>query len=96
MTMRNAFEDLATEVSNSDIAFLMRRVLNHLLSPLGFDKALRRYRQTAIIESGTVTTVTTVTTVSNLTNVGGRDAGQMLINPTNRTSWALNVRSRIT
>ena len=93
MTMRNAFEDLATEVSNSDIAFLMRRVLNHLLSPLGFDKALRRYRQTAIIESGTVTTCSTV---GNISQIGGRDAGTMLINPTSRTSWALNVRARIT
>ena len=99
MTMRNAFEDLATEASNSDIAFLMRRVLNHLLSPLGYDKALRRYKQSTVIESGTVTTVTTVTTcttVGNVSQIGGRDAGQMLINPTNRTSWALNVRSRIT
>lgn len=86
MSLRNAFEDMATEQSVSDTATLMRRVLLFLLSPLGYDKALRRYRQTAVIESGTVTT---------LNQIAGRDAGQMLINPTNRTSWALNVRSRI-
>ena len=105
MTMRNAFADMATEVSASDASALLRRILLMLLAPLGYDKSLRRFRQTAVIESGTVTTVTTVTTVATVTTVGavttlnqiaGRDAGTMLINPTNRTSWALNVRSRIT
>ena len=96
MTMRNAFEDMATEESVSDAATLMRRVLLFLLSPLGYDKSLRRYRQTAVVESGTITTVTTCGTVTTLNQIAGRDAGQMLINPTNRTSWALNVRSRIT
>lgn len=102
MTLRNAFEDMATEASASDGATLLRRMLLLLLAPLGYDKSLRRYRQTAVVESGTITTVTTVTTVttcgtvSNVSQIGGRDAGQMLINPMNRTSWALNVRSLIT
>lgn len=92
MTMRNAFADMATEVSASDGATLLRRMLLLLLAPLGYDKSLRRYRQTAVIESGTVTTVNTVT---NLSNIDGRP-GAMLINAQSRQSWALNVRSRIT
>ena len=63
-----------------------------LLAPLGYDKSLARYRNTAIIESGTVTTVTTVT---GLTNINGRN-GDMLINSSGNTAWALNVRARIT
>lgn len=92
MTMRNAFADMATEVSASDGATLLRRMLLLLLAPLGYDKSLRRYRQTAVIESGTVTTVNIVT---NLSNIDGRP-GAMLINAQSRQSWALNVRSRIT
>jgi len=92
MTMRNAFADMATEVSASDGATLLRRMLLLLLAPLGYDKSLRRYRQTAVIESGTVTTVNTV---ANLSNIDGRP-GAMLINAQSRQSWALNVRSRIT
>lgn len=74
---------------------LLRRILALLSSPRGYDKSTARQRVTAAIESGTVTTVTTVTTVSNLSSIDGRNA-VMLINPTNRTSWALNVRARIT
>jgi len=92
MTMRNAFADMATEVSASDGATLLRRMLLLLLAPLGYDKSLRRYRQTAVIESGTVTAVTNVT---NLSNIDSRP-GAMLINAQSRQSWALNVRSRIT
>lgn len=57
-----------------------------LLAPLGYDKSLQRYRQTAIIESGTVTTVT---------NINGRN-GDMLVNAQVNAAWALNVRARIT
>lgn len=89
MTLRNAFADMATEASASDGATLLRRMLLLLLAPLGYDKSLRRYRQTAVIESGTVTHVLT------LSNIDGRP-GAMLINAQSRQSWALNVRSRIT
>ena len=65
---------------------LLRRILQMLLAPLGYDKSLQRYRGTAIIESGTVTTVT---------NINGRN-GDMLINSSVNTAWALNVRARIT
>lgn len=74
------------------------RILQMLLAPLGYDKSLARYRGTTLIESGTVTTVTTVTTcttVTGLTNINGRN-GDMLINSSGNTAWALNVRARIT
>jgi len=87
MTMRNAFADLATE---DTVGSLLRRAIALLMSPRGYDKGLARQRVTAVIESGTVTTV------GNVTLVGGRDVATTLLNPTNRTSWALNHRSRIT
>ena len=92
MTMRNAFEDLATEET---VGSLLRRAIALLMSPRGYDKSLARQRVTATIEN--LPTLSTCTTVGTVTNMGaGRDAGQMLVNPTNRTSWALNHRSRIT
>ena len=71
---------------------LLRILANLLMSPLAFDSALNRYRETCIIESGTVTTVTTV---SNIASVDGRN-GAMLVNAMDHTAWALNVRARIT
>ncbi len=95
----------ATEESAADNASLLRRILNVLLAPLGYDKSLQRYRQTAIVESGTITTVTTVTTVSaltnltNLTNITGSigiyQASQQVYGQ-NLTAWNACVRSRIT
>ena len=85
--------------TNDDtVGSLLRRMIVLLMSPRGYDKSLSRQRVTATVESlPTLTTCTTVGTVGTITNMGaGRDAGQMLINPTNRTSWALNHRSRIT
>lgn len=80
---------------------LLRRVVEKLSSPVGFDKSLDRSRVTAVVESGTVTTVSTVTTVTTcttvagLTNIDGRN-GAMLINQSNLSAWADCVRSRIT
>lgn len=91
----------ATEESAADNASLLRRILNVLLAPLGYDKSLQRYRQTAVIESGTITTVATVTTVTNanvgfISNFGPLyQAGQEVYN-TNLTAWNACVRSRIT
>ena len=68
---------------------LLHLILKTLLSPFGYDKAQGRYRQTAVIESGTVTTVT------GLTNIDGRN-GAMLINANSRADWAMSHRSRIT
>ena len=82
--------------TNDDtVGSLLRRMIALLMSPRGYDKALARQRVTAAIEN--LPTLSTCTTVGTVTNMGtGRDAGQMLINPTNRTSWALNHRARIT
>ncbi len=80
---------------------LLRRILQMLMSPLGYDKSLGRQRGTVVVESGTVTTVstvttvTTVTTLTGLTNIGGYP-GQMLLNHQNLSAWAQCVRARIT
>jgi hypothetical protein len=83
---------------------VLDRILRALLAPLGYDKSLGRFRQTAVIESGTVTQVTTVTTVTTcttvgtvtgLTNIDGRN-GSMLINANSRAAWAMSHRACIT
>ena len=68
---------------------LFIRLLNLLGAPVGYDKSQGRYRQTTIIESGTVTTV------SNQTNIGGVQA-QILVNGANLSAWQACVRDRIT
>ena len=80
---------------------LFVRMLNMLGAPVGYDKSLQRYRQTAVIESGTVTTVTTVTTVATVTNltnitgnIGNYQANQQVFGQ-NQASWAALVRARI-
>ena len=93
MSLFNAFAEMATNDSVQEGNGLLTRIIALLSSPRGYDKTVGRQRGTVVVESGTVTTVTTVTTVHNVG--AGRDAGQMMINPINRTSWALNHRSRI-
>jgi hypothetical protein len=89
------------EVEDKGVWWMLQRIFALLTSPPGFDSSLKRHRNTAIIESGTVTTVstvstvTTVTTVSGLTNIDGRN-GAMLINQTNLSAWADCARARIT
>ena len=77
-------------VEDDTVGSLLRRMLALLMSPRGYDKSTARQRVTANIEN-----LPTLATVSNLAQIAGRD-GVMLINPTNRTSWALTHRSRIT
>ncbi len=74
---------------------LFIRLLNLLGAPVGYDKAQGRYRQTAIIESGTLTTVSTLTTMGNQTNIGGVQA-QILVNGATLSAWQACVRARIT
>jgi hypothetical protein len=86
----------ATEETATQNASLLQRILNMLLSPLGFDKSLQRYRQTAIIESGTVTTVAAVTALTNITgSIGTYQATQQVFG-TNQMAWAMYVRNKIT
>lgn len=92
-------EDNPVPVSDAVGGSLLRRILALLMSPRGYDKTMARQRVTANVENlptlANVTNVGTVATVTNMAQIAGRD-GSMLINPTNRTSWALNHRSRIT
>lgn len=74
---------------------LLSRILNVLMSPMGFDRSLSRQRVTGIIESGTVTTVTTVTSLTNVAAIGGYSA-QVQVVGINLTAWAQCMRARIT
>jgi hypothetical protein len=87
--------DVTNAESLQSMILLLTRMLNYLNSPMGYDKSLQRARQTAIIESGTVTTVGTVTAVTSLNNIDTYNA-RMTVLDTNRTAWALCVRARIT
>jgi hypothetical protein len=89
-------------VADANSGSILWRILQVLMSPLGYDKSLQRYRQTAVIETGnlgtisTVTTVTTVTALTNITgNIGNYQANQQVFGQ-NQASWAALVRARIT
>lgn len=89
--------DSVSAESQQDMINLLTRMLNYLNSPAGYDKAQQRSRQTAVVESGTITTVTTVTTVGTVSNqslIGGIQA-QILPNSSNLAAWQSSVRSRI-
>jgi hypothetical protein len=91
-------ESAPLPVADATSGNLLLRILQMLMAPLGYDKSLQRQRGTVLVESGTVTTVTTVTTVSAVTSLNNLDGymTRMQILDTNRTSWALCVRARIT
>ena len=80
---------------------LLRRILSALLAPLGYDKLIQRFRNTAIVESGTLTTCSTVTSVttcstaSNLVNLNGLPADRLIFGQ-NFAAWAATNRARIT
>lgn len=78
--------------TNSSISLSIARIINLLLAPLGYSRDLQRYRNTAIIESGTVTTVTTCTNVVNLGSLG---ADRLVLNQ-NIAAWSVSHRARIT
>jgi hypothetical protein len=80
---------------DAEAGSLLGRILRALLSPLGYDMSIQRYRQTAVVESGTITAVTTVATLTNQANIGGVQA-QLLVNGQNVSAWQACVRSRIT
>lgn len=98
-----ASNPLPTQESGGAMS-LLSRILNVLMSPMGFDRSLSRQRVTALVESGTVTTVSTVTTVttcttvSSLTNVAaiGGYSAQVQVVGINLTAWAQCMRARIT
>ena len=109
MTLRNAFEDLATDATLAELKelnaeaqqsmiLLLTRMLNYLNAPQGYDKSLQRARGTVVVETGNLGTISTVTTVSNVANqtlMGGIQA-QILVNGGNMAAWQAAVRNRIT
>jgi hypothetical protein len=92
-----------SQVQDGAAGSLLSRILNLLMSPMGFDRAQSRQRVTGIIESGaltslgTVTTVSTVTTVGAVTNLSTIDTVQGRLLPLNQnaSAWAATVRSCI-
>ena len=73
---------------------LFMRLLNLLGAPVGYDKSLQRYRQTTVIENGTITVVNSVSSVANQVAIGGVQ-GQILVNGGNLAAWQASVRARI-
>ena len=95
MADNEPFAGLAQEAS---VTGLLRRILNTLMSPMGFDRSLNRQRVTGIIESGSVSIASgTVTTVGAVTNLSTIDTiqGRLLPLGQNASAWAATVRSRI-
>jgi hypothetical protein len=90
-----AVSDVTNAEAQQSMILLLTRMLNYLNAPQGYDKSLQRSRQTAIIESGTITTVGTVSNVANQTLMGGVQA-QILVNGGNMAAWQAAVRNRIT
>jgi len=92
MALKNAFGNIALDASIKELLKELIGIFKAVSKPAWFDPSLNRIRETAIIESGTVTTVTTVTGVTNL----GGYAAQLPTLYTSRTAWALGCRARIT
>lgn len=75
----------------SMLSMMLQRILNLMMAPLGYSKDSQRYRATAAIESGTVTTVSTV---SYLTNFNTLSSERLVLNQ-NMAAWAITHRARI-
>jgi hypothetical protein len=90
----DATEDSPLPVHDHEGGEILRRMAAIVGNPPGFDRALNRQRNTAVIESGTVTTVSTVTSVNNLNFLGALPAQALVVHQTN-AAWAQLVRARI-
>jgi hypothetical protein len=79
------------------LEWFMRQIRDLLMSPRAYDSAQNRMRQTAIIESGTVTTVSTVTTVTDITRLNGFGAlpAEAMARHQNLVAWHSVSRGRI-
>lgn len=90
--------DTPLPVIDTELQFLLTRMLNALNAPQGYDRSLQRQRGTNIIESGTVTTVSTVTTVTTVANQTNIDTlqGRIQVYGANLGAWATTVRPLIT
>lgn len=83
--------DDGSDIQSVDVVNALREILYPLVNPPYMDKSLNRVRETAVIESGTVTTVGNLT---NLTNFGTQPA-DVLHRITSRNTWANTVRRTI-
>lgn len=82
-------------VTDNNSSNILLRILQFLMSPVGYDKSLQRMRQTSVIESGTVTTVGTCSTVTNLSTIDTLQ-GRLQVLGANVSAWSDCVRARIT
>lgn len=96
--LRNAFENLAEDVTLRELIQLMVRA-SKLLDSLGVVDSAQRQR--VVIDAisgsltlGTITTVGTVTSVTNIAAIAGQGQ-QMYFDPA-RTAWNTGLRARIT
>lgn len=96
---------LNTIKSNTDaisqLSVVVKSLQQAVVNPPHIDKSLNRVRETAIIESGTITTVSTVTAVTTLTTLTGLTnidsyQGKLLMVGQNISAWAGVVRRNIT
>lgn len=83
--------DDANYIQDNDFTVALRQMTSAAVNPPWLDKSLNRVRETAVIESGTVTTVTTVT---GLTNIDGYQGKTIPINMST-LAWAEVVRRTI-
>lgn len=83
-----------TEVLGA-LAVVVKALQQGMVNPPHMDKSLNRVRETAIIESGTITAVTTLTTLTGLTNIDSYQ-GKLLMIGQNISAWASVVRRNIT
>lgn len=100
-TIADVSRDAPLPVAAEGVEYLLRRLVNLLLSPAGFDRSLGRARGTVIIESGTVGTVSTVSTVSAVTDIArlsnfGLLPAEGVARHQNMAAWQLCQRSTIT
>ena len=69
--------------------------LKWIANPITFDPISGSTRVSGSVNVSTLQTLNSVTTVANLSGVGGM-AANTLVSDMMQTSWALNVRARIT
>jgi len=77
------------------LGVVIKALLQSTTNPPHIDKSLNRVRETAIVESGTITTVSAITTLTGLTNIDSYQ-GKLLMVGQNISAWASVVRRNIT
>lgn len=98
-------DDAPLPVYDSESRGFLYRILQMLMSPLGYDKSLQRQRGTVVLEASAATigavniaaaqTLATVGTVSNISTIDAMQ-GRLLVTGQNLAAWQACVRSRIT